>query len=126
MWAQAELAEFFILAGLVVLFVRAWLGWKPGLSYGMGGVSLGVVVWLLEAWVRQAGSSADSGDVLTQILLFFTKAGAFVFGSGLRSFHSYNREWFSNWLAQRASVLGCRSSSDDHAGSSRHCVAFIG
>ncbi len=31
MWAQAELAEFFILAGLVVLFVRAWLGWKPGL-----------------------------------------------------------------------------------------------
>ena len=83
MWAQAELAEFFILAGLVVLFVRAWPGWKPGLLMGMGGVSLGLVVWLLEAWVRQAGNSADSGDVLTQILLFFTKAGAFVFGSGL-------------------------------------------
>ncbi len=83
MWAQAELAEFFILAGLVVLFIRAWPGWKPGLLMGMGGVTLGLIVWLLEAWVRQAGSNADSGDLLTQILLFFTKAGAFVFGSGL-------------------------------------------
>jgi chromate transporter len=83
MWAQAELAEFFILAGLLVLFIRAWPGWKPGLLMGMGGVTLGLIVWLLEAWVRQAGSSADSGDLLTQILLFFTKAGAFVFGSGL-------------------------------------------
>jgi chromate transporter len=83
MWAQAELAEFFILAGLVVLFIRAWPGWKPGLLMGMGSVTLGLIVWLLEAWVRQAESSADSGDLLTQILLFFTKAGAFVFGSGL-------------------------------------------
>jgi chromate transporter len=83
MSAQAELAEFFILAGLVVLFIRAWPGWKPGLLMGMGGVTLGLIVWLLEAWVRQAGSSADSGDLLTQILLFFTKAGAFVFGSGV-------------------------------------------
>ena len=83
MWAQAELAEFFILAGLLVLFIRAWPGWKPGLLMGTGGVTLGLIVWLLEAWVRQAGSSTDSGDLLTQILLFFTKAGAFVFGSGL-------------------------------------------
>jgi chromate transporter len=56
---------------------------ETGLLMGMGGVTLGLIVWLLEAWVRQAGSSADSGDLLTQILLFFTKAGAFVFGSGL-------------------------------------------
>jgi chromate transporter len=83
MWAQAELAEFFILAGLVVLFLRAWPGWKPGLLMGLGGVSLGFVVWLIEAWVRQAGTTADQADVLTQIFLFFTKAGAFVFGSGL-------------------------------------------
>jgi chromate transporter len=82
-WAQAELAEFFIIAGLVVLFGRAWPGRKPGLLMGMGGLTLGLAVWLVEAWVRQAGSTADSGDVLTQILLFFTKAGAFVFGSGL-------------------------------------------
>ena len=82
-WAQAELAEFFILAGLVVLFARAWPGWKRGLLTAAGGLSLGLVVWLIEAWVRQAGTASDAGDVLTQILLFFTKAGAFVFGSGL-------------------------------------------
>ena len=82
-WAQAELAEFFILAGLAVLFVRAWPGWKPGLLMGLSGILLGSAIWLFEAWVRQAGTAADSQDILTQILLFFTKAGAFVFGSGL-------------------------------------------
>src|ERR1043166_5848621 len=30
-WAQAELAEFFIVAGLVALFYNAWPGWKPGI-----------------------------------------------------------------------------------------------
>src|SRR5918994_154119 len=42
--AQAELAEFFILAGLVVLLVRAWPGWRRGLLMGLVGVALGVVV----------------------------------------------------------------------------------
>ena len=82
-WAQAELAEFFILAGLVVLLVRAWPGWKRGLLMGLSGAVLGLAIWLMEAWLRQAGTAADSADVLAQILLFFTKAGAFVFGSGL-------------------------------------------
>ena len=82
-WAQAELAEFFILAGLVVLFVRAWPGWKHGILTAVAGVALGSMIWFFEAWVRQATTAADSGDVLVQILLFFTKAGAFVFGSGL-------------------------------------------
>jgi chromate transporter len=82
-WTQAELAEFFILAGLVVLFARAWPGWRPGILMGAGGAALGLIVWLIEVWVMQAGAAADPGDVLAQILLFFTKAGAFVFGSGL-------------------------------------------
>jgi chromate transporter len=82
-WAQAELAEVFILAGLVVLFSHAWPGWRRGVMMAAAGVSLGLVVWLIEAWVRQAGTAADPGDVLAQILFFFTKAGAFVFGSGL-------------------------------------------
>jgi chromate transporter len=82
-WAQAELAEFFILAGMVVLLIRAWPGWKRGLLMALGGAVLGLLIWLLEAWLRQAGTAADSADVLAQILLFFTKAGAFVFGSGL-------------------------------------------
>ena len=82
-WAQAELAEFFILAGLAVLLVRAWPGWRRGLLMGLGGLGVGAAIWWLEAWLRSAGSAADSTDVLAQILLFFTKAGAFVFGSGL-------------------------------------------
>ena len=82
-WAQAELAEFFIFAGLLILFVRAWPGWQRGLWIAASGLALGVLIWLIEKWVQQAGAAADPGDVLGQILLFFTKAGAFVFGSGL-------------------------------------------
>jgi chromate transporter len=83
LWAQAELAEFFILAGLAVLLVRAWPGWKRGISIVAGSVILGSAIWLMEAWLRQTGTAADSADTLAQILWFFTKAGAFVFGSGL-------------------------------------------
>jgi len=83
LWAQAELAEFFILAGVVVLLVRAWPGVKQGIMMALGGLAMGLIIWLLEAWLRQTGTAADSGNVLVQILLFFTEAGAFVFGSGL-------------------------------------------
>ena len=83
LWAQAELAEFFILAGLVVLLIRAWPGPKQALSMVGGGIALGLAIWLIEAWLRQSGTAAGSTNLLTQILLFFTKAGAFVFGSGL-------------------------------------------
>ena len=50
---------------------------------GLGGLGVGAAIWWLEAWLRHAGSAADALGVLAQILLFFTKAGAFVFGSGL-------------------------------------------
>jgi len=83
LWAQAELAEFFILAGLAVLLVRAWPGWKRGIPIVAGSVILGSAIWLMEAWLRQTGTATDSADILAQILWFFTKAGAFVFGSGL-------------------------------------------
>jgi chromate transporter len=82
-WAQTELAEFFILAGLIVLVFQAWPGWKPGILMVLSCVALGVAVGLMEAWLGQAGTGSNSGHVLTEILLFFTKAGAFVFGSGL-------------------------------------------
>jgi chromate transporter len=82
-WAQTELAEFFILAGMAVLLFHAWPGWKRGLLMALGGVTLGLLVWLMEAWLGQAGTADDSTNILVQILLFFTKAGAFVFGSGL-------------------------------------------
>jgi chromate transporter len=77
--AQAELAEFFLLAGLLVLIVRSpprWLRSRlPVFGIAPGIVSL---VILAAAAVIEAQTS-----VLWEILLFFTKAGAFVFGSGL-------------------------------------------
>ena len=74
--AQAELAEFFLVAGLLVLVVKApprWLKARlPFLSVSPAVLTLPLLV------AAQAGS-----NVLWEILLFFTEAGAFVFGSGL-------------------------------------------
>jgi chromate transporter len=82
-WAQTELAEFFILAGLLVLLFQAWPGWKPGILMALSGAALGLFVWLMEAWLGKVGSGASGDHILAEVLLFFTKAGAFVFGSGL-------------------------------------------
>ena len=76
--AQAELAEFFLVAGLLVLLVKApprWLRERlPTLAISPSGFLLPML----------AIAAVDaSTNVLWQILLFFTKAGAFVFGSGL-------------------------------------------
>jgi len=80
-WAEAELAEFFILAGLIVLLVRAWSGWQKALISVLGGALVALLIWVIESWFIHI--EAGNADVLLQILLFFTKAGAFVFGSGL-------------------------------------------
>src|SRR5262245_19092345 len=82
-WAQTELAEFFILAGLLALIFQAWPGWKTGMPMVLGAGALGTAVGLMEAWLGRANAGGNSGHVLAEILLFFTKAGAFVFGSGL-------------------------------------------
>src|SRR5215203_4702365 len=75
---QAELAEFFLLAGILVLLVKApprWLRSRlPVFGIAPGIVSMAIIV---------VAAAATQTDVLLQILLFFTKAGAFVFGSGL-------------------------------------------
>jgi chromate transporter len=80
-WAQAELAEFFVLAGLAVLFVRARPRPRQAVAAGLGGVAVVAVIWLIERWF--VGLSVDGQEALLQIFVFFTKAGAFVFGSGL-------------------------------------------
>jgi chromate transporter len=80
-WAQAELAEFFVIAGLVVLFVRARPGRRQALAAALGGAAVVAVVWLIERWF--VNLAVGGQHVLLQILVFFTKAGAFVFGSGL-------------------------------------------
>jgi len=71
--AQAELAEFFLLAGLIVVLVRArplWLRIK-GLPVIFPIATFG------------AALTDPTLERLTQLFLFFAKAGAFVFGSGL-------------------------------------------
>jgi chromate transporter len=80
-WAQAELAEFFVLAGLVVLFTRARPGRRQAVAAALGSVAVIALIWLIERWFVNV--TVGSQNVLLQILVFFTKAGAFVFGSGL-------------------------------------------
>ena len=80
-WAQAELAEVFVVAGMVVVFARAWPGRRLAIMMVLGGTAVVVVIWLIERWFLTVGVGGQ--HVLLQILLFFTKAGSFVFGSGL-------------------------------------------
>ena len=81
MWAEAELAEFFVIAGLVTLFARARPTRMQALTAGLGGAAVVAAIWLIERWFVNLKVGGD--QVLLQILVFFTKAGAFVFGSGL-------------------------------------------
>jgi chromate transporter len=78
-WRQAELAEFFLLAGLLVLVVKAPPRWLRGRLPFWDRSPSAVVTWPL---VASAVTEAET-DLLWSIFLFFIKAGAFVFGSGL-------------------------------------------
>jgi chromate transporter len=80
-WAQAELAEFFVLAGFVALFARARSSRRQAVAYGLGGLLVLAIIWLIERWFVNLTLGGE--HVLLQILVFFAKAGAFVFGSGL-------------------------------------------
>jgi chromate transporter len=80
-WAEAELAEMFVAAGLVLLFARGRPTRHQALTAGFGGVLVLTVIWLVERWFVNLTIAGD--NTLLQILVFFTKAGAFVFGSGL-------------------------------------------
>ncbi|RLT43448.1 MAG: chromate efflux transporter [Chloroflexi bacterium] len=82
-WSGAELAALFLLAGLVVVIVRAWPGARRGALIVAGCVMVSALIYLLEQTLLSAGSASGGDRTLLQILLFFTKAGAFVFGSGL-------------------------------------------
>jgi chromate transporter len=62
-WLEAELVSLFVLSGVVAMVAAA----PPAFRRGAGAASLAVV----------------PPDVLVQLLVFFGKAGAFIFGSGL-------------------------------------------
>jgi chromate transporter len=74
---ENEMAALFIAAGVVVWLVRAPPRWLS-----RGGAAHGVVAAPL-ATAGAALASTSNASVLVQIGLFFAKAGAFVFGSGL-------------------------------------------
>ena len=80
-WARAELAEFFVIAGLVTLFVRTRPSRRQAVVASLGGALALTIVVVAERWLATVGVGGQ--HVLVQILAFFTKAGAFVFGSGL-------------------------------------------
>ena len=78
---HAELAEFFILAGLLVLVLRA----RPAAPILVGILAAAVVAVAAILLIQRGAESAQGagGGVLLDILVFFMKAGSFVFGSGL-------------------------------------------
>ncbi len=78
-WLEAELAQLFILAGVVALVVKAPPRWIRTRLPRLSPALLPLGGSLLPA----LPAAAEQGNVLLDILLFFTKAGAFVFGSGL-------------------------------------------
>jgi len=78
-WTESEIALLFILSGVLIMLIQA----PPRRLLARAGSSKAL---LSASWpvllVTGLGGPATSG-VLAQILWFFTKAGAFVFGSGL-------------------------------------------
>ena len=81
-WSGAELASLFLAAGLVAVYVRAWPGPRMATVFRVLTVAGAASIWLLER-ALVAAPAETAGGTLAQILVFFTKAGAFVFGSGL-------------------------------------------
>ena len=79
-WSETEVGSLFILCGVVVLLVQA----PPRrlLSWAGSGRTLPALVPLIGLAVPPTATAATATG-LAQILWFFTKAGAFVFGSGL-------------------------------------------
>jgi len=76
---RAELAEFFLLAGLLAIAVKAPPARLRTRLPFLGALPPGLIV---PAIVTLAVGRTQA-NVLWDILLFFVKAGAFVFGSGL-------------------------------------------
>jgi chromate transporter len=78
-WTETEIGSLFILCGVLVLLLQA----PPRRLFTWTGStrSLSAVGWPL--LVLTGVTAGATPGVLAQILWFFTKAGAFVFGSGL-------------------------------------------
>lgn len=78
---RAELAVFFVLAGLLVLVLKAPPLWLTERVPVLARAAHGAVALPLLQMAPAAADATNTSQL--DILLFFTKAGAFVFGSGL-------------------------------------------
>jgi chromate transporter len=78
-WAEAEIISLFILCGVVALVVKAPPAFLKRLSGA--GTPLSFAPWFVSLVTGMSGPA--DGETLARIFWFFTKAGAFVFGSGL-------------------------------------------
>ncbi len=79
-WAEQEIIWLFILCGLVALFAKAPPVWTAQLFGGRGRPLLAAAPFL---HLTEGLLGPVSGKTMGNILWFFIKAGAFVFGSGL-------------------------------------------
>src|SRR3990172_9550948 len=79
-WTESEIATLFILCGVAVMLIEAPPAWLRGLLGAR--TSLWAVIPLPASLVSGMAAPASLGT-LGQILWFFMKAGAFVFGRGL-------------------------------------------
>lgn len=79
-WSEAEIATLFVLCGLAVLLIEAPPRWLRASARSGRGL---VVMAAWPAILMTGLQGPASGGTLAQLLWFFAKAGAFVFGSGL-------------------------------------------
>jgi len=79
-WYEQEILWLFLLCGLVVLFAKAPPAWAARATRG-GGTALLAAAPFFHPTEGLLGPV--SGQAMANLLWFFTKAGAFVFGSGL-------------------------------------------
>jgi len=82
-WTGTELGPLFIIAGLTVLLIRAWPGSHRAAMLTAACLAGACVIVVVESVLDRSQATAGSQPVLLEILVFFTKAGSFVFGSGL-------------------------------------------
>ena len=59
-WSKTELAALFILAGLLVVYVRAWPGLRAGLLLTMAGALLILGIWGMETFLLRADALAGA------------------------------------------------------------------
>ena len=82
-WTGTELGPLFIVAGLIVLLSRTWPGYRRAAILTAACLAGSPVIGGVEYVLDRSHQATAGESVLVEILVFFTKAGSFVFGSGL-------------------------------------------